>query len=127
MHLKEVDANLLVILDALLVDASVTRAAKIVGSEARWSLTAEGGKLELHVSDEDEADLPRLRRTFVARGEAVYEIPWDEIAPARARSAEVTVAEGSLLALTFGDAATLDGTGVVHRGRVHVCGFARRL
>jgi len=29
MHLKEVDANLLVILDALLVDASVTRAATL--------------------------------------------------------------------------------------------------
>ncbi len=31
MHLKEVDANLLVILDALLVDASVTRAAERLG------------------------------------------------------------------------------------------------
>jgi DNA-binding transcriptional LysR family regulator len=34
MHLKEVDANLLVILDALLVDASVTRAAKRLGRSA---------------------------------------------------------------------------------------------
>src|SRR4029453_8741293 len=31
MHLKEVDANLLVTLDALLVDASVTRAAERLG------------------------------------------------------------------------------------------------
>lgn len=31
MHLKEVDANLLVVLDALLVDASVTRAAERLG------------------------------------------------------------------------------------------------
>src|SRR5262245_66317379 len=31
MHLKEVDANLLVTLDALLIDASVTRAAERLG------------------------------------------------------------------------------------------------
>ncbi len=34
MHLREVDANLLVILDALLVDASVTRAAERLGRSA---------------------------------------------------------------------------------------------
>lgn len=34
MHLKEVDANLLVILDALLMDASVTRAAERLGRSA---------------------------------------------------------------------------------------------
>lgn len=34
MHLKEVDANLLVILDALLLDASVTRAAERLGRSA---------------------------------------------------------------------------------------------
>ena len=34
MHLKEVDANLLVVLDALLVDASVTRAAERLGRSA---------------------------------------------------------------------------------------------
>ncbi|ODS01686.1 hypothetical protein AUC69_05340 [Methyloceanibacter superfactus] len=34
MHLKEIDANLLVTLDALLVDASVTRAAERLGRSA---------------------------------------------------------------------------------------------
>jgi DNA-binding transcriptional LysR family regulator len=34
MHLKEIDANLLVILDALLVDASVTKAAERLGRSA---------------------------------------------------------------------------------------------
>src|SRR5919106_2234454 len=34
MHLREVDANLLVTLDALLVDASVTRAAERLGRSA---------------------------------------------------------------------------------------------
>ena len=34
MHLREVDANLLVVLDALLVDASVTRAAERLGRSA---------------------------------------------------------------------------------------------
>src|SRR4030065_718282 len=34
MHLREIDANLLVTLDALLVDASVTRAAERLGRSA---------------------------------------------------------------------------------------------
>jgi hypothetical protein len=43
MHLKEVDANLLVTLDALLVDASVTRAAERLRRSAALGLSV--GKL----------------------------------------------------------------------------------
>jgi hypothetical protein len=102
-----------------------TRAARIVGSEGRWLVEAGGAKLDLRVSDEDTAAVPALRRTFVARGANVYEIPWDEEPPAKARSARVTASDDSLLRATFGDAAKLDDTAVVHRGRVHMCGFAR--
>jgi hypothetical protein len=102
-----------------------TRAARIVGSEARWAVEAGGAKLELRVGDEDVAPAPELRRVFVARGEHVFEIPWDEVPPARTRRVRVTAADASLLEATLGEGATFDGTGVVHRGRVHMCGFAR--
>ena len=101
-----------------------TRAASIVGSEARWSVTTAEAKLDLRVSDEDTAPVPTLRRMLVPGG---YEIPWDEVAPTRARSARITSGDDGLLAATLGDEAKLDETGVVHRGRVHMCGFARRV
>ena len=101
-----------------------TRAAKIVGSEGRWLVEASEGKLDVRVSDEEAADVPPLRRVFV--GDA-YEIPWDEEPPARARSARLTVTDDSLVRATLGEDAKLDDHGVVHRGRVHMCGRARRL
>jgi hypothetical protein len=100
-----------------------TRAARIVGSEARWSVDAAGEKLELRVSDQEAAEPPPLRRIFVPGG---YEIPWNETPPTRARSARITLGDDALLRATLGDDAKLDATGIVHRGRVHMCGFARR-
>ena len=100
-----------------------TRAARIVGSEGRWSVRAGDAALELRVSDEDAASPPPLRRVFVPGG---YEIPWDEVPPSRARSARITVGDDALLRATFGEGAKLDTTGIVHRGRIHMCGFARR-
>jgi len=118
-----------------------TRAAKILTSEARWKVEAEvGGSVELRVSVDgsavggtsrassaDAGEIPALRRTFVSSGKRVYEIPWDEVAPTRARSAQVTVVSDALVQATFGDGAKLDDMGVVHRGRIHMCGGARRL
>ncbi len=100
-----------------------TRAARIVGSEGRWSVRTEAASLELGVSDEDTALVPSLRRIFVPGG---FEIPWDEVPPGRARSARIKVTDDALLRATLGDDAKLDATGVVHRGRTHMCGFARR-
>jgi DNA-binding transcriptional LysR family regulator len=51
MHLKEVDANLLVVLDALLVDASVTRAAERLGRSAS-AISHTLGKLREIFADE---------------------------------------------------------------------------
>ena len=104
-----------------------TRAAKIVGSEGKWSVDAGGTKLEIGVRDEDKASVPELRRCFVASGDRVYEIPWNEEPPAKARAVRVKVEDDALVRATFGDGAKLDETGVVHRGRVHICGFAKRI
>ncbi len=104
-----------------------TRAAKIIASEARWKVETPETAIELKVSDEDVGEIPTPRRTFVAAGKRVYEIPWDEIPPARARSVRVTVLNDGLVRKTFGEGAKLDETGIVHRGRVHICGRARRL
>lgn len=101
-----------------------TRAARIIGSEGRWSVATSDAKLELRVSDDDDTEIPPLRRMFVPGG---FEIPWDEVAPTRARSARITMGDDALVRATLGEDAKLDGTGVVHRGRVHMCGFARRV
>jgi hypothetical protein len=117
-----------------------TREARIVGSEGKWVVeSAEGGptqlgrvdangtKLDLRVKDEDSAKVPELRRCFVANGDRVWEIPWNEEPPAKARSVKLDVQDDALVRATFGDGAKLDETGVVHRGRVHICGFAKRV
>jgi len=112
-----------------------TRAARIVGSEAKWRVEARASgardaadsRLEVRVSDADDAPVPATRRTFVSRGARVFEIPWEEIPPSRARSARIAVLDAALLRATLGESARLDDTGVVLRGRVHMCGFARRL
>ena len=52
MHLREIDANLLVTLDALLVDASVTRAAERLGRSASAISHALARLLEIF-GDED--------------------------------------------------------------------------
>ena len=104
-----------------------TRAARIVGSEGKWSIDAAGTKLEIGVRDEDRASVPETRRTFVTTGDRVWEIPWSEEPPAKARLAKLNVTDDALVRATFGEGAKLDETGIVHRGRVHVCGFARRV
>ena len=103
------------------------RAARIVGSEGKWSVDAGGTKLDVRVRDEDSAKVPELRRTFVASGDRVFEIPWNEEPPPKARSVKVNVEDDVLVKSTFGEGAKLDETGVVHRGRVHICGFAKRV
>jgi len=104
-----------------------TRAARIVGSEGKWSVDAAGTKLDVRVADEDSAKVPELRRTFVAEGDRVWEIPWNEEPPAKARAVNITVEDDALVRATFGEGAKLDSAGVVHRGRVHICGFAKRI
>jgi hypothetical protein len=101
-----------------------TRAARIVGSEGKWTVDAGGTKLDVRVKDEDKASVPEPRRTFVASG---HEIPWEEVPPSRARAVKVIVEDDALVRATFGDSAKLDATGVVHRGREHICGFAKRI
>jgi uncharacterized protein YqjF (DUF2071 family) len=104
-----------------------TRAARIVGAEGRWRVEAEGSHLEVRVDDQDDAPIPETRRTFVADGARVYEIPWEEVAPSRARRARITVADDALLRATLGATAKLIPEAITLRGRVHMCGFARRL
>lgn len=66
------------------------------------------------------------RRTLVISRGALYEIPWLEEATDHRRVAQCRVEEDALARFTFGPDATFAGEGVVHRGRIHRCGLAKR-
>jgi hypothetical protein len=102
-----------------------TRAARI---DARWRVATAAGTLELHLTETAEpVAAVAARRTFVRAGSRVYEIPWEEIAAPERRLARVDVVADALADATFGGGVAWDGSGVVHRGRVHMCGVARRV
>lgn len=58
-------------------------------------------------------------RMFVVDDDALYEVPWDE-RPAPLRAEAKVVASAGDATITF------DGTALIHRGRTHLCGPARR-
>lgn len=66
------------------------------------------------------------RRTFVIDRGRLYEVPWDErAAPVRAEALVSGVDAGGCTTV-FGAGVDLDARAIVHRGRGHVCGAARR-
>ncbi len=101
-----------------------TRVARFDG---HWSVVAEGGAFstESTLGAASPAAVPP-RRTFVRDGGRVYEIPWEEVPAPERHVASVGVLSDSLSAPTFGARATWSPSGLVHRGRIHSCGIARR-
>jgi hypothetical protein len=93
---------------------------------ARWSVEADGGTLATRVAETTESPEPvPARRTFVRDRDRVYEIPWEEIAAPVRCVARVEVVADTLSERTFGERATWASSGLVHRGRIHMCGVAR--
>ncbi len=102
-----------------------TRVARF---ERRWSVEASGGTLSTRVIEEAQSPEPvPAQRTFVRDGTCVYEIPWEEIAAPERHAASVEVLCDSLSERTFGERVTWASSGLVHRGRIHMCGVARRV
>jgi hypothetical protein len=101
-----------------------TRVARFNG---RWSVEAAGGAFSTRVIEGAESpEAVPARRTFVRDGGRVYEIPWEEIAAPERHVARVEVLSDSLSEPTFSRPVTWASSGLVHRGRIHQCGIARR-
>jgi hypothetical protein len=67
------------------------------------------------------------RRTFVVDGGALFEVPWDERPAPERHDADVVACSGSALEAAFGGPTTFEPRALVHRGRGHFCGPARRV
>jgi len=102
-----------------------TRIARFAG---RWSVEVDGRSMSTRVTEGTESPDPVAgRRTFVCDGGRAYEIPWEEIAAPRRCVASVDVVSDSLSEPTFGAGVTWARSGLVHHGRIHMCGVARRI
>jgi hypothetical protein len=67
------------------------------------------------------------RRIFVRSRGALFEIPWREDPAPRRWSVTLDLADVALGVATFGADVAWAPSGVVHRGRIHRCGLARRI
>ena len=104
-----------------------TRTARFSGE---WSIEAAGGTFTTRSAIDDRSEPPAPvapRRMFVRDGELVFEIPWQEIPAPERHVARIEVLADSLSEPTFGHLVTWDSSGLVHRGRTHMCGRARRV
>lgn len=99
------------------------RTASFVG---RWSVTTESGSFSVQVTEKNESPAPTPpRRTLVREGDRTYEIPWEEIPAPIRKVATVDVLSDTLSEPTFGSRVEWSKAGLVHRGRIHMCGVAR--
>ncbi|MHB8417748.1 MAG: YqjF family protein [Myxococcales bacterium] len=91
------------------------------------TVTVSGLSLNLGATCGEPIAAAPPRRLLVRSGGSLYEIPWDERPASYRRHAEIDVTDSSLAHATFGRGASFERVGVVHRGREHRCGLARRL
>lgn len=92
----------------------------------RWSVDVKGDRFEASVVEGTASPAAHAaRRTFVRDAGRLYEIPWEELAAPERRVAQVQIASDSLGERTFGARVTWSPSGLVLRGRTHMCGVAR--
>jgi hypothetical protein len=101
-----------------------TRVARFTG---RWSVENDAGVFSVRaIPAASSPDPMAARRTLVRDGGRVWEIPWQEIPAPERHVAKVEVLSDSLSEPTFGARVEWSSRGLVHRGRTHMCGIARR-
>jgi hypothetical protein len=94
---------------------------------AAVTVTVSGVSFQLGANfGEAVAPVPPRRLIVRDRG-AFFEIPWEEEPAPFRKHAEITILDASLAHETLGRGVSFDRVGLVHRGRVHRCGLARRL
>lgn len=105
------------------IDERGDRTLTLRAHTARDHLSVTLAVVEGH--DAPEARPPR--RTFVVDGPTLFEIPWDERPAPLRHHADLVAVDGPSIDAVFGGSVTLDPRAVVHHGRVHRCGAARRV
>lgn len=110
-----------------------TRTAKFhfEGSQARGAvdLTANGKRCAVFatptLAEPPEPEPPR--RLVVRNANALWEVPWSEDPAPFRRVARIAFAAEELAEETFGPQVRFLPEGLLHRGRVHHCGVAKKL
>lgn len=91
------------------------------------TVTASGISFQLGASFGEAVAPVKPRRLIVRDHGSFFEIPWEEDPAPFRKHAEITILDATLAQETLGRGASFDRVGLVHRGRVHHCGLARRL
>lgn len=107
-----------------------TRAASVdwaAGDPVTVTVLGNGAALRVSAwSKEGEVAAVPPRRALVGSASALYEVPWNEEPAPWRRAAAVEVIDDALTVATLG-VVRWSRDGLLHRGRIHRCGFARRL
>lgn len=129
-HTCDLDRALVGVLGRVLVRYPTRRARLDHDDDGeRWRVTvaAAGARLAVEVTPGDEVPPAVRARPIVVRGGSkLFRIPWREDPASWRHGATASVHEESLCAVTLGAAVRWSSEAVVHRGRVHRCGLARR-
>jgi hypothetical protein len=130
-HTCDLDRALVGVLGRVLVRYPVRRARiEHADDGERWSVVveaAQGRRLRVDaVPSEDGPPATRPRPLVVGRDGHWSRIPWREDPAGWRRTAAIEVREDGLSAATLGGAVRWSARALVHRGRVHRCGLARR-
>ena len=101
---------------------------RVASFDGRWAVEVDGALLDACVMGEGESPAPvSAKRTFVRDRAKLYEIPWEEIPASDRHTARVEVRSDSLSERTFDAPVAWNASALVHRGRTHMCGIARRV
>jgi len=118
-------------LDSALVRAFGRRIVRYPDRKASfdgsWRVITDRGELSVRAVEGDvHPDAVPPRRMLVREGERTWEIPWEEI-PGERSVADVEILSDTLSEPTFGARVKWSREGLVHRGRIHMCGFASEI
>jgi uncharacterized protein YqjF (DUF2071 family) len=129
-HTCDLDRALVGVLGRMLVRYPVRRARvehEDDGERWRVALTAAGARMTVEATPSDDVPPAVRPRPLVVRGGTRwFRIPWREDPASWRHGATITVREDELSAATLGAGVRWSAEAVVHRGRVHRCGIARR-
>jgi uncharacterized protein YqjF (DUF2071 family) len=129
-HTCDLDRALVGVLGRVLVRYPARRARIEHDDDGeRWQVAVAAAGARLCVEATPGDDVPpavRPRPIVVRGGQRWFRIPWREDPASWRRVATVSVRQDGLASATLGAAVQWSGEAVVHRGRVHRCGVARR-